>query len=108
MINASLSGQLVAPDRDPILPLNSTIPALILGINCPAVSLLEVPELPYLWFKLKAAMMRASSGLEAYGCGTVTLSELTVVLRCEQAEQESVCSPHQDSGCIYVYTCMRV
>lgn len=73
MINASLSGQLVARDKYPILQLNSTIPGLILGINCPAVSLLEVPELPYLWFKLKAAMMRASSGLEAYGCGTVML-----------------------------------
>lgn len=44
MINASLSGQMVARDKYPILQLNPTILGLLLGINCPAVSLLEVPN----------------------------------------------------------------
>lgn len=42
MINASLSGQMVARDKYPILQLNPTILGLILGLTV-LLSLLEVP-----------------------------------------------------------------
>lgn len=64
---------------DPLLQPDSLTWDLIVSLSIVAeraVFLAGVPEPPYLRFHLKAATIKASPGLEAYGCGTVTVSKL--------------------------------
>lgn len=104
---------------DPLLQPDSLTWDLIVSLSIVAeraVFLAGVPEPPYLRFNLKAATIKASPGLEAYGCGTVTVSDAnklawwrsavrvanydltTQNTVCEITEQDSVFSPQQDSS----------